>query len=94
MIVTACLVGYDTLNAVGERLLADQIFNAVLPADPLRSKAASKSRSAANPQNFFGRYPQSGLTAPNGDIRSASSIGTVVCSSAVVVGQRSERSVP
>jgi hypothetical protein len=53
MIVTACLVGYDTLNAVGERLLADQIFNAVLPADPLRSKAASKSRSAANPQNFL-----------------------------------------
>src|SRR5262249_55090743 len=37
---------------------------------------------------IFRRYPQSGLTAPNGGIRSASSIGTVVCSSAVVVGQR------
>ena len=35
-----------------------------------------------------------GLTAPNGGIRSALSIGTVVCSSAVVVGRRSERSVP
>jgi hypothetical protein len=42
----------------------------------------------------FRRYPQSGLTAPNRGIRSASSIGTVVCSSAVVVGQRSERGVP
>jgi hypothetical protein len=42
----------------------------------------------------FRRYPQSCLTAPNGGIRSASSIGTVVCSSAVVVGQRSERGVP
>src|SRR4029450_2202271 len=40
------------------------------------------------------RYPQSGLTAPNGGIRSASSIGTIVRSSAVVVGQRSERGVP
>jgi hypothetical protein len=35
-----------------------------------------------------------GLTAPNGGIRSASSIGTIVRSSAVVVGQRSERGVP
>jgi MFS family permease len=35
-----------------------------------------------------------GLTAPNGGIRSASSIGTIVCSSAVVVGQRFERGVP
>src|SRR5215831_250181 len=35
-----------------------------------------------------------GLTAPNGGIRSASSIGTIVHSSAVVVGQRSERGVP
>src|SRR5262245_2737184 len=34
------------------------------------------------------------LTAPNGGIRSASSIGTIVRSSAVVVGQRSERGVP
>src|SRR5207253_7654765 len=40
------------------------------------------------------RYPQSGLTAPSGGIRSASSFGTVVCSSAVVVGQRFERGVP
>jgi len=40
------------------------------------------------------RCPQSGLTAPNGGIRSASSIGTIVRSSAVVVGQRSERGVP
>src|SRR5262249_15164335 len=54
------------------------------PRIPQRSK----------PTKFFGRYPQSGLTAPNGDIRSTSSIDTVVCSSAVVVGQRSERSVP
>jgi len=35
-----------------------------------------------------------GLTAPNGGIRFASSIGTIVRSSAVVVGQRSERGVP
>ena len=35
-----------------------------------------------------------GLTAPNGGIRSASSIGTIVRSSAVVVGQRFERGVP
>ena len=35
-----------------------------------------------------------GLTAPNGGIRSASSIGTVVRSSAAVVGQRSEKNVP
>jgi len=42
----------------------------------------------------FRRYPQSGLTVPNAGIRSASSIGTVVCSSAVVVGQRFERGVP
>ena len=34
------------------------------------------------------------LTAPNGGIRSASSIGTIVRSSAVVVGQRFERGVP
>src|SRR5262249_39105325 len=40
------------------------------------------------------RYPQSSLTAPNRGIRSASSIGTIVRSSAVVVGQRSERGVP
>ena len=26
----ATLVGYDTLNAAGERLLADEIFNTVL----------------------------------------------------------------
>ena len=43
---------------------------------------------------IFRRYPHSSLTAPNGGIRSTSSIGTVVCSSAVVVGQRSERGVP
>jgi hypothetical protein len=43
---------------------------------------------------IFRPYPQSGLTAPNGGIRSASSIGTIVRSSAVVVGQRSERGVP
>src|SRR6201993_45794 len=43
---------------------------------------------------IFRPYPQSGLTAPNGGIRSASSIGTVVRSSAAVVGQRSERGVP
>src|SRR5262249_7266931 len=35
-----------------------------------------------------------GLTAPSGGIRSASSIGTIVRSSAVVVGQRFERGVP
>jgi Kef-type K+ transport system membrane component KefB len=28
--LAATLVGYDTLNAAGERLLADEIFNAVL----------------------------------------------------------------
>jgi hypothetical protein len=28
--VAATLVGYDTLNAAGERLLADEIFNTVL----------------------------------------------------------------
>ena len=60
------------------------------PADPLRPKAASDPAS----QQTHRRYPQSGLTAPNGDLRSTTSIGTVVCSSAVVVGQRSERSVP
>ena len=35
-----------------------------------------------------------GLTVPNGGIRFASSIGTIVRSSAVVVGQRFERGVP
>ncbi len=35
-----------------------------------------------------------GLTTPNGGVRSASSIGAVVRSSAVVVGQRFERGVP
>ena len=35
-----------------------------------------------------------GLTVPSGGIRSALSIGTVVCSGAVVVGQRSDRGVP
>src|SRR5205823_200722 len=43
---------------------------------------------------IFRPYPQSGLTAPNQSIRSASSIGTIVRSSAVVVGQRFERGVP
>src|SRR5262245_18957724 len=43
---------------------------------------------------IFRPYPQNGLTVPNGGIRSASSIGTVVCSSAAVVGQRFERGVP
>jgi len=52
----------------------------------------SKGRHPAT--KIFRRYPQSGLTAPNGGIRSALSIGTVVRSSAVVVGQRSERGVP
>ena len=43
----------------------------------------------------FQRYPQkSDLTALNGGIRSAVSIGTVVRSSAVVVEQRSDRGVP
>jgi hypothetical protein len=28
--LAATLVGYDTLNAAGERLLADEIFNTVL----------------------------------------------------------------
>src|SRR5262249_8078240 len=48
----------------------------------------------SKPTKFFGRYPQSGLTALNEDIGFASSIGRVVCSSAVVVGRRSERGVP
>src|SRR5215469_16345720 len=61
----------------------------------LAARRAGQSGYRRTPcDKIFRRYPHSGLTAPNGGIRSASSIGTVVCSSAVVVGQRSERGVP
>jgi hypothetical protein len=54
----------------------------------------SDSKGLHTATKIFRRYPQSGLTAFSGGIRSASSIGTVVRSSAVVVGQRFERGVP
>ena len=80
-------------NAPIEALPHDDRAGTHDSADGRRGAYASIGRGQA-PTKIFQRYPQSGLTAPNGGIRSASSIGTVVRSSAVVVGQRSDRGVP
>jgi hypothetical protein len=55
---------------------------------PAARRSCRISKGLHTATKIFRRYPQSGLTAPTGGIRSASSIGTVVRSSAVVVGQR------
>ena len=81
-----------------------ELLNAmILPHDANLGRMKFSGTTGVNGPGFciltnifnFQRYPQkSDLTALNGGIRSSVSIGTVVRSSAVVVGQRSDRGVP
>ena len=81
---------------------AKQVLCLLRSGAPLKEETENaSSRAAALASDFQGATLWitakdfcRGLTAPGGGIRSASSIGTVVCSSAVVVGQRFERGVP
>jgi hypothetical protein len=92
----------DKLNREVNAGLADPTIKARLAVRP--SARDAPSPAAALVPDFQGATQCAlwissknfcrGLTAPDGGIRSASSIGTIVRSSAVVVGQRFERGVP